>query len=85
MTTTTTPWYWGRLSAFFLRLHISREIRPFAYREDATRDETLRLLTAKLREHFDRAWPPGPSPPAASPPREIGRDVPVNSAARCKS
>lgn len=50
-------WIWGKLATMFLRLHIARELKPAAEQMHTPREEALEAARAKLRVHFDAAWP----------------------------
>jgi len=50
-------WIWGKLSIFAVRRHIAREIKPLAVAPGVTREQAIEVTCAKLREHFDAAWP----------------------------
>lgn len=50
-------WIWGKLSIVFLRQHIAREVQPACVAHGYGREEAIDAMCAKLRTHFDAAWP----------------------------
>lgn len=50
-------WLWGRITIWFLRQHIRRELKPMALSLGYSREEAIEASQMKMRAHFDAAWP----------------------------
>lgn len=50
-------WFWGRVSAWTLKRHVSTELRPFATEVGHDRELVYRVLEQRMRKNFDAAWP----------------------------
>lgn len=50
-------WVWGKLSVWFLRQHIARELRPHCEASGVDRETAYQVSCSKLRKHFDTSWP----------------------------